>query len=360
MKLSRRQAGAGRIPPGNLSRMEISPVRFRPLALGLALAAALATQAFANRALAQPAPERFEFVAIGDMPYTIPADYPRFERLIDRINALAPTFTVHVGDTKSGSAPCSDEVLGRARDYFGRFRGAVVYSVGDNEWTDCHRPAAGAYDPLERLAWVRRNHFQEPRSLGQAPIPLERQSDAMPERFGLYVENSRWMHQGVLFVSLHIPGSNNNFEIRPGAPEEFFARDAANQAWLADSFAKAGREGALGVVLIFQANMWEETEVPKLPLQSGFSTTLRTLTQAAQEFGRPVLLIHGDSHVLLIDQPLRDARKATLQNVTRLMVMGAAEVHGVRVSVDPAEPGLFGFTPLRVPENMPRLSAQAR
>ena len=31
----------------------------------------------------------------------------------------------------------------------------LVYTPGDNEWTDCHRANNGAYDPLERLGVVR-------------------------------------------------------------------------------------------------------------------------------------------------------------------------------------------------------------
>lgn len=99
--------------------------------------------------------------------------------------------------------------------------------------------------------------------------------------------------------------------------------------------------------------MWED-RAPREPLQNGYTTTLATIRRLAVAFGRPVLLVHGDGHVLRIDRPLRDNAGRTIENVTRLMVMGAQEVHAVRVTVDPAEPGLFAFTPLRVPENATR------
>ncbi len=306
----------------------------------------------ASPALAQ----RFDFVALGDMPYTTPGapnEAERYDRLIDRINAAAPAFTVHVGDIKAGSTSCSDESLQRHASHFSRFAGAVIYTIGDNEWTDCHRPNNGGFDPLDRLAFLRRTWFTAPQSLGRRPIRLERQSDVMAGRHELFVENSRWTHNSVQFISLHIVGSNNNFEIRPGAAQEFLARDEANQAWLEDGFAKATREGAAGVVVVFQADMWEE-RAPKETLQNGFSRTIETLRRLAVAYGRPVLLIHGDSHVLRIDQPLRDNTRPfprTIENVTRLMVMGAQEVHAVRVTVDPDEPGLFSFTPFRVPMN---------
>jgi hypothetical protein len=34
----------------------------------------------------------FRFVALGDMPYATPADYPKFEKLITKINANNPAF----------------------------------------------------------------------------------------------------------------------------------------------------------------------------------------------------------------------------------------------------------------------------
>jgi hypothetical protein len=174
----------------------------------------------------------------------------------------------------------------------------------------------------------------------------------MPQRFEAFVENSRWVHNGVHFLSLHIVGSNN-FEARPGAPQEFFARDAANQAWLEAGFARAGQEDAPGIVVAFQADMWED-RAPREPLQNGQTTTLATVRRRAAGFGQPVLLVHGDGHVPRIDQPLRDNAGRRIDSVTRLMVMGAREVHAVRVTVDPAKPGLFAFIPVRVPGNAQR------
>ena len=40
--------------------------------------------AIASSAMAQS----FKFIALGDMPYNIPDDYARYERLIQRINNL--------------------------------------------------------------------------------------------------------------------------------------------------------------------------------------------------------------------------------------------------------------------------------
>lgn len=310
-------------------------------------AAAIAASVLASAVPASA--QRFDFIAFGDMPYSVPADYERVDRLIDRINAANPAFTLFVGDTKSGSSPCTNEMIARTKQSFDRIAGALIYSLGDNEWTDCHRARAGGFDPLERLAHVRRMHFPDANSLGQKPIRVTRQADIDPAR-AKFVENSRWVHNDVLFVAVHIVGSNNNFEARPGAPDEYFERNAANVAWIRDSFRVARAESRIGIVFGFQADMWQEAN-PRDDLSSGYTDSLNAFTVGAAEFERPVLLIHGDTHLYRVDQPLKDSRKRTIENATRLMVMGADEIHAVRVIVDPAEPGLFGFMALRVPAN---------
>jgi len=154
--------------------------------------------------------ESFRFIAYGDMPYKIPDDYPKYERLIRVINQHEPAFTIFVGDTKSGSTPCTNEYNEIVKNYFKLFKNPLMYNVGDNEWTDCHRPLAGSYDPLERLSNLRKTFFADHLSFGRTPIPLVRQADVM-KKFSTYVENSYWIKNDFLFVSLHIPGSNNNF-----------------------------------------------------------------------------------------------------------------------------------------------------
>lgn len=293
--------------------------------------------------------ERFEFVALGDMPYG-PRERanPPYENLIGLINRAQPAFSIHIGDFKSGSSPCSDEEFEFQRGLFNRFDSALVYTPGDNEWTDCHRPQAGGFDPLERLARLREMFFTDPSSLGRAPLRVERQSDAMPE-FALYRENLRFARGGVLFVTLHIVGSNNNFEARDmKAVEEFKARDAANIAWIRSAFALARTTNAKALVFAMQADVFE-TKMPwgDFPPHSGFAASVgETLLPLAEAWGQPVLLIHGDSHRFVVDRPFKNAQDKPIQNVIRLEVFGAPDVHAVRVTVDPDDTGVFGFTPL--------------
>lgn len=316
--------------------------------LVLAVAFGIAAPAVAQEA---PSPDSFQFVVLGDMPYDLPDDYARFERLIGAVNTLDPAFTLHIGDFKSGSTPCSDENFQKIKDEFALFRGPLVYTPGDNEWTDCHREKAGEFDPLERLAKVRSMFFADARSQGGAPLTVERQADLAPE-YKTYVENARFETNGVLVATVHVVGSNNNFEVRDQkAADEFFARDAANAAWIESTFAKAETDDAAAIVLAMQANMFEQRNAEGgLDRQSGFLNTVEAIAKGAEAFGKPVLVTHGDSHVLEITR-LPGADGKPLKNVFRLQVPGEEMVEAVRVTVDPQDPAVFGFQLIVVPEN---------
>ena len=283
------------------------------------------------------------FVALGDLPYGPPeVSQAPYRALIDRINAVQPGFSIHVGDFKSGSTPCSDEEFSRQLENFQRFAGALIYTPGDKEWTDCHRPSAGGFDPLERLATLRKRFFVAGRSLGARPIMLENQSVLMPA-FGAFIENQRWQHAGVTFATVHIVGSNNNRDPRePRALAEFDAREAANAAWIASTFEAARRAQSVAVVVAFQADVFESARPwDDFPPGSGFIRSVaQTLLPLARDWNRPVLVIHGDTHRFRVDQPFALEGKPLLQ-VTRLIVPGARDVRAVRVTV--RGDGGFGF-----------------
>ena len=49
----------------------------------------------------------------------------------------------------------------------------------------------------------------------------------------------------------------------------------------------------------------------------GFTNFLRLLREETIAFGKPVVLVHGDSHYLRIDKPLQDEQGRRLENLTR-------------------------------------------
>ncbi|MEP6851830.1 MAG: hypothetical protein ABJA87_04130 [bacterium] len=112
----------------------------------------------------------YTFAVIGDIPYG-ETQIARFPPVIAQINTdPAVQWVDHLGDIKSGSTVCSDAYFRTIRQQFDTFLDPLVYTVGDNEWTDCHRPSNGAYNPLERLAAIRSLFFPNPgQTLGQHP-----------------------------------------------------------------------------------------------------------------------------------------------------------------------------------------------
>ena len=294
--------------------------------------------------------ETFSFVAFGDMPYLIPDDYLRYERLIKEINRVNPSFTVFVGDTKSSKTPCSDAHTYIIKNYFAQFNEPLIYSIGDNEWTDCHRPLSGSYEPIERLGKLRSEFFDSNQSLGSKTLSLYRQADVMPE-FSQYVENSYWIKSGFLFVSLHLPGSNNNYGRSQESDLEYHDRNIANLAWIDYVFTLAHKQHLSGVIFSYQADMFYDPS-QAVSMTSGYRETIASLTLHSEEFNKPVLLINGDSHRLKIDQPLRRLNQPyVLENVLRLQVMGEDEVQAVEIVVDPASIQPFSFKPLILFEN---------
>ncbi len=292
----------------------------------------------------------FTFVALGDMPYG-PREqaYPAFKALIAEINSRAPVFTFHLGDTKSGLDPCSDELLLEQRDFMNSFASALIYTPGDNEWTDCHRLLAGAYDPLDRLRFIREHYFPTALSLGGHPIRIERQADVMPG-FESFVENSRFNRRGVWFVTAHMVGSDNNFDGDPDsdAAREFLARDEANRIWLADSFDKAAAAEAGAVVIAIHADMFGsgfDPDEETFTRTSGFKNFGETLAAKTQSFRKPVLLLFGDSHTFRIFHPF----PRSAGNLLAVEVYGAEYMHAVEITVDPDTEGVFTVNPVQNP-----------
>lgn len=319
--------------------------------------AAFAALALAAGATGPAAAEPFKIVALGDMPYSMPEDDARFGRLIERINAEVPVFSVHIGDIKSGGTPCTDAAFENVKKHFEAFAQPLVYTPGDNEWTDCHRAKAGGFDPLERLTRLRAMFFEGRTSFGGGRLEIKRQ-DAGAD-YPELIENFRWQHDGVIFATLHVVGSNNGLERNEAMIGEHFRRDAANLAWIEEAFAEANAADAPAVVIFTHAEMYFSVPDEYAYAEAGYTATLQALSEGAAAFAKPVLIVHGDSHEFVLDQPLLDAEaEEILDNVWRLEVMGADDVQAVEIGIDPEDPGVFAFRPLIVPENLKELAGR--
>src|SRR5262245_42718176 len=200
---------------------------------------------------AQPGPGSFSFGVFGDLPSSRP-ERQAAVGIVREMGEQGLEFAIHIGDIKSGSEPCTDDMLLWSRTLFTGSRHPLIYVPGDNEWTDCHRRSNGGYDPEERLRRLREIFYADERSLGQRPIELDRQS-ADP-RFRDFRENVRWQHGIVFFIGLNVAGSNNNFGRSAAADNEHRRRNRANIAWLTQSFELASRRLARAVVIVIHGN----------------------------------------------------------------------------------------------------------
>jgi hypothetical protein len=292
--------------------------------------------------------DHFSIIAFGDMPYVLPADYGRFENLIRSVNSQDQAFNVHVGDIKSSSTPCSDEYYQRIYNYFEQFNKPLVYTPGDNEWTDCNKAEAGAYDPEERLAAVRKKFFQDNRSFGKEKFELKAQSQN-PD-YVKFVENKRWEFKGVTFGTVHIVGTNNFFlPESKNSNREFFERDHANVSWIEEIFEQAKISNSTGIFLFTQADMFN----PGKAASGCYARFLRELRRLTIDFNKPVILVNGDSHKYIVDKPLLrdDLTGRVLENFTRIQVFGELDIHAVKINIMPTSSAFFQTEQLLIPGN---------
>ena len=166
---------------------------------------------------------------------------------------------------------------------------------------------------------------------------------------------------GVLFVTLHTVGDNDNVGRTPEMDAEHLERKAANLAWMKQAFAEARATNSLGLVILTQANprfetAWREstkrnyfkhaqppTPSPASP-PGAFDDYLQALSDELETYGKPVAYLHGDTHIFRIDKPLFSRKtQRVFQNFTRVETFGWPDTHWVRITVDPADPQLFRF-----------------
>lgn len=303
--------------------------------------------------------EPFELAVIGDTPYGA-TQAANFFKLVDAINADTRIDAgVHVGDIKNGSTRCDDSYFTAIFDQLSRFTVPLLYTPGDNEWTDCHRANNGAYDPLERLDLLRSLFFAEPGVTLGEPHPLLSQA-AIPAH-ATFVENQLFTAASVVFSVVHVVGSANGvaawfgtdttgtkFDDPDRRLAEVDARIAAAVDWIERSFDLAESDESKGLVLFMQADTF-------IGATTGFEAVIQTFAARARRFAKPVLLIQGDSHRYTEDQPFAQGNEAyaiaePAANVTRIVVEGETVSEWLKLSVDPTGTELFSWERRTLPE----------
>ena len=278
-------------------------------------------------------PDGFVFGVMGDAPYSVGEEKP-FVEMIQRMNGEPLAFVIHVGDIKAGSnSRCTDALFAQRREWFDTSTHPLIYTPGDNEWTDCRRKTNGADDPLERLQKLRDVFFAGRSTLGRVELPTEAQDDAAPGCHS-YPENRSWVFGRVRFATVNVPGSRNNEGFDPSSDAEAQCRNAANGRWIDRAADLAERNDDRALVIATQADPW----ISDIP---AYRDLIAHIGALARRLRRPVMFVHGDTHTYRYDTPFKDASGAVIPNAIRLETYGSPFVGWVRVIVDPADPSLF-------------------
>ncbi|HEY4409334.1 MAG TPA: hypothetical protein VGO87_05600 [Acidimicrobiia bacterium] len=269
----------------------------RAFSLGMALVVAGVVPA--TPAAAAP---KFRIGLIGDTGYSAGDD----KLLLETQRSMATynlAFEAHDGDIQLSGSKCSDARLNYVRGVFNGFKAPFVYTPGDNEWFDCP-------DPDARLAAIRRIFFSTGRTLGETTMPVIHQPGT-PENF-------RWNRGGVYFATLDVPGPAG------GGPR------AADLAWLNGTFDAAEAAHAAAVMIIWQDDPF---------LYGADQTLVSALKNRTKSFGKPVVLVHGDTHKYRLDKPWKD-----VPNFTRVETYAGDQSNKwVLATIDPGTKSVFSF-----------------
>jgi hypothetical protein len=83
---------------------------------------------------------------------------------------------------------------------------------------------------------------------------------------------------------------------------------------------------------------------PETRRATGFDEFLAALEKETVAFGKPVVYVHGDTHIFRVDKPLfGSTSRRTIENFTRVATIGYPDTHWVRAIVDPKESNVFSF-----------------
>jgi hypothetical protein len=290
----------------------------------------------------------YDFGLIGDLPYSaddVQRGLPNLVADLNRYKSLR--FVVHDGDIKAAAGiSCSDHLFSDRRRQFKSMAAPFILLFGDNDWADCVNradPASKQLDDQRRaLAAIRKEFTTD--EYGD-DLNLHRRGSTYPEIV-------HWTVGHIRYVGLNVPGPDNNEH--HGFESEYQPRNAANIAELNEAFDAAlhprPRQDLRAIVIIFQAKPFARTSLKEGMFSEDrhFTELLGVIKKGAADISpRPVVLVHGDSHVMTIDQPMR-----TLGNFIRVSTFGTPSLHWIRVRVDSNDPSVFAFHVQIVSQNL--------
>lgn len=342
------------------------------LLLGTAavIAAALPTSAMAGRAQGHrdttlavygDAPYFDKTAGSGDQKLQNSFEFKGTPGFISAVNADPDVDTVvHVGDIHSGQETCRQDYDQAVFDMWKAYQDPLVYTPGDNEWSDCSKlpGQAPATNPWTNLQLVRSLFFPKPGyTLGQNPMKVTTQADVAGRCHGensdaAFVENITYVKGGTLFMTLNLPGGSNNDAdpwnasvVTDGGLQQQVEREQRTKAdldWLERNFAQAQREHDIKQVVIFeQADMWDTADAANPAHLANYEPFVKSIADHTNALDKPVMLVNGDTHTYRSDNPYSGAATAPLHpgysvpGLHRLVVQGSAPgMEYLRLSID--------------------------
>ena len=249
--------------------------------------------------------EPVAFTVIGDVPYG-DTQLEGLVNLIEKHNAQeASEFVVHVGDIKKGSVPCEENVYKDVSTILKKIKAPTFIVLGDNEYNDCDNPNEG----LE--FW--NTYFLQFNKNWNFKHVVSNQ----PNR----IENFNWIQNNVLFIGLNIVGSSVH------NADEWQTRLTENGIWV-QQLIDTNKNNIEAIVIFSHANMVEAGADKFKPFTDLFRT-------AAKDFTKPILLVNGDGHFWIKDNPYEE------KNITRVQITGGADA--LKVSIDTSNENPFSF-----------------
>ncbi len=249
--------------------------------------------------------EGFTFSAISDIPYGHEQNDLLESTIIPALLKSESPFLIHMGDIKGGGVACSDELMKARYEQIMRMHPKYVFfTPGDNDWTDCDREQTdGPVSELMSLDKLRRLFYSKTPSY---PNTWQVKQQA------LYPENKHWIYKNVSFATIHLVGTNNGRAQIDKDNEEFAlsqvkARDEANEIWIKSLFEQAEDQKTEAIVIATQADVsrfkYSEKCNSKTPVKcDGFAHFKKHLRNAASNYQKPVLLLHGDTSPYCMDK----------------------------------------------------------
>lgn len=249
------------------------------------------------------------FVVVGDMPYMAKEDRMLTlpdGKLVLAIHELNAPVLIHYGDFKGGGESCSGSLLTKRKEQmFSLNPHRVIYTPGDNEWTDCDRKdLEETFSEIESLKRLRALFYKDKKLDLSRDIPhLVRQKEQ--------IENSMWKVGNLLMGTLHIVGTHNartNILLSDvnTTLDAVDRRDALNLIWLKTLFEHA--KDASGLVILFHADIYRFkgdapacTKINRLKCNP-YKNIRDGIEALALVYKKPVLVIHGDTNAYCFNQ----------------------------------------------------------